>query len=62
MHDNIAYKMKEKDKSKNKNRHGEEKDTRFAAIETDPRFHRFPRSKTKVQVDERFAGACLLMC
>lgn len=31
-------------------------DERFAAAQTDPRFHRFPKAKQKLEVDERFAG------
>ena len=31
-------------------------DERFAAAQTDPRFHRFPRSKSKVEIDKRFSG------
>ena len=31
-------------------------DQRFAAIQTDPRFHRFPRKDKHVELDERFAG------
>lgn len=32
-------------------------DDRFKAVGNDPRFRRFPKKTTKVQVDERFAGA-----
>lgn len=31
-------------------------DERFAAVHKDPRFQRFPKAKSKVEVDERFAG------
>ena len=31
-------------------------DERFAAAQTDPRFHRFPKAKNKVEIDQRFAG------
>lgn len=31
-------------------------DPRFAAVHYDPRFQRFPKAKTKVKIDERFAG------
>lgn len=33
-------------------------DNRFAAVHYDPRFQRFPKSKAKVEIDERFAGGC----
>lgn len=33
-------------------------DARFAAVHSDPRFQRFPKAKAKVEIDERFAGAC----
>jgi len=32
------------------------KDDRFASVEFDPRFQRFPRAKSKIRVDERFKG------
>ena len=32
------------------------KDDRFAAVQFDPRFQRFPREKAKIRVDERFKG------
>lgn len=35
-------------------------DPRFSAIQTDPRFHKFPRAKNKVEVDERFSGNIFL--
>jgi hypothetical protein len=31
-------------------------DPRFAAVQYDPRFQRFPKNKSKVQVDDRFKG------
>lgn len=31
-------------------------DSRFAAVHYDPRFQRFPKAKSKVEIDERFAG------
>ncbi|KAK9831160.1 hypothetical protein WJX74_005437 [Apatococcus lobatus] len=31
-------------------------DPRFAAVAKDPRFHRFPQSQRKVEIDPRFAG------
>ena len=36
-------------------------DDRFKAIGKDPRFRRFPKKTSKVQVDDRFAGvrACV---
>ncbi len=37
-------------------------DPRFAAVHTDPRFQRFPKAKSKVQVDDRFAGASFRVC
>ena len=31
-------------------------DPRFAAVAKDPRFHKFPQSQKKVEIDPRFAG------
>jgi hypothetical protein len=31
-------------------------DSRFAAVHYDPRFQRFPKAKSQVEIDERFAG------
>ena len=41
---------------KNEGGDGAAADPRFAAVQYDPRFQRFPKAKSKVQVDERFAG------
>lgn len=35
---------------------GRMEDTRFAAMHSDPRFRRFPKNATKVEIDSRFAG------
>ncbi len=32
-------------------------DPRFAAVHSDPRFQRFPKTQRKVDIDERFASA-----
>lgn len=37
-------------------------DARFAAVGTDPRFRRFPKTQAKVDVDERFAGKNCMVC
>ena len=47
------------DAAKNKKGRGSGKeiaDPRFAAVQYDPRFQRFPKAHSKVQVDDRFAG------
>lgn len=35
-------------------------DPRFAALQTDPRFERFPAPRKAVTIDDRFAGASRL--
>lgn len=42
--------------AKNEKGAGAAADPRFAAVQYDPRFQRFPRAKSTVQVDDRFAG------
>jgi hypothetical protein len=45
-----------KDKKPDNDAKGTAADPRFAAVQYDPRFQRFPKNKSKVQVDDRFKG------
>jgi len=45
-----------KDKRSHDAATGTAADPRFAAVQYDPRFQRFPKNKSKVQVDDRFKG------
>lgn len=38
-----------------------EADPRFAAVRSDPRFARFPRRVSKVDIDERFQGTVVVL-
>ena len=45
-----------KDKKPDDVAKGTAADPRFAAVQYDPRFQRFPKNNSKVQVDDRFKG------
>lgn len=45
-----------KDKKPDDAAAGTAADPRFSAVQYDPRFQRFPKNKSKVQVDDRFKG------